>query len=352
MTTVKAGEVCQRFQARLVGDPEFEIKSLGDPRSAGQDTACFVSNPAYLPAVNLSPAGFWVMTEDFFNQLAPEVKSKKVFAITKEPYLFFVRMAEIFHPTEKAVAQINPLAFVHPQATVHPTAQVEAFVTVEKNAIIEKDVILKSGAYVGGNAKIGEGSLLHPGAKVLHGCIIGKRNILHAGSVIGSDGFGFISSEGKQIKIPQVGKVILKDDVEIGATTTIDRGTFDDTLIGNGVKIDNQVQIGHNCEIGDNTIICAQSGISGNTIIGKNVLISGKVGTKGHVKIGDHVSVGAQSGISKDIPANTEVKGYPAVPLKQYLKTQVLFLRLPEIYQRLIKLEKLFGKTEGTHEHK
>ncbi|MBK9293232.1 MAG: UDP-3-O-(3-hydroxymyristoyl)glucosamine N-acyltransferase [Oligoflexia bacterium] len=343
LISFKASEVCKKFGANLVGDPDFEIKAVGDPRSAELHTACFVSQPNYLDAALNSKSGFLVLKEDFYKQVDKNRANQKTFAITKNPYLFFVNLMGLFYPKQKMKPGVHPQAFVHPEAKLHANVQVGAFVSVEKNAVVDEGVILQATSFVGEGAKIGKGSIIYAGAKIYHYCEVGQDCIIHSGAVIGSDGFGFIQDENKnQVKIPQVGKVILGDQVEIGANTTIDRGTFEDTVIGFGVKIDNLVQIGHNCRIGDNTIICAHGGISGNTIIGKNCLLSGKVGTKGHLEIGDNVQIGGQSGISKDIPSNKVVKGYPAVELKEYLKIHALYMKLPEIYKRLIGLEKSF----------
>jgi UDP-3-O-[3-hydroxymyristoyl] glucosamine N-acyltransferase len=280
------------------------------------------------------------MPEDFYNQIPEDKRKNQNFALTSEPYLFFVSLTEVFYPPIKTEPGVHPQAFIHPEATVDPSVQVGPFVCIEKGAVIEAGVHLYAGVYVGEKSQIGTKSILYSGVKVYHQCQIGPENILHSGCVIGSDGFGFVKNGNEQVKIPQVGRVLTGKSVEIGANTAVDRGTFEDTVLGDRVKIDNLCQIGHNCKVGNDTIICGHAGIAGNTVIGKNVLISGKVGTKGHLKIGDNVSVGGQSGVSKDIPENMVVKGYPAVPVKEYLKTHALYTKLPEIYKRLITLEK------------
>lgn len=338
----KASEVCKKFDAHLIGNPDFEIKAVGDPRSAGPHTACFISNPNYLESAINSPAGFLVLTEEFYKKLDTSKTVAKTFAITKNPYLFFVSLMGLFYPPKKVNPGIHPQAFVSPKASVHKSAQVGPFVCVEQGAIVGENVILEAGCFVGENVQIGSESILYAGVKIYHDCILGKRNVIHAGVVIGADGFGFIQDSHKeQVKIPQVGKVVVGDDVEVGANTAIDRGTFEDTVIGRGVKIDNLVQIGHNCRVGDHTIICGHAGIAGNTVIGKNCLLSGKVGTKGHMEIGDNVQVGGMSGVTKDISSNSIVKGYPAMPINEYLKIHAHYMKLPEIYKRLLSLEKI-----------
>jgi UDP-3-O-[3-hydroxymyristoyl] glucosamine N-acyltransferase len=228
---------------------------------------------------------------------------------------------------------------------VDPTAEVGAFVYIGERVHIGARVVLYPGTWIDADSKIGADSVLYGGVKVYAQSEIGARCILHAGAVIGSDGFGYVQENGKQIKVPQLGRAILHDDVEIGANTTVDRGAIGDTVIGEGTKIDNLVQVGHNCILGKNNIICSMVGLSGTTTVGDNSLLAGMVGTKGHVKIGSRVQVAGQTGVSKDIADDQAVKGYPPMPLREYLKVQTLFTRLPEIYKRLQQVEKLLRPT-------
>jgi UDP-3-O-[3-hydroxymyristoyl] glucosamine N-acyltransferase len=343
MLRITAQEASEKFNARLIGDSKFAIEGVGDPRTATKHVACFVASEAYLPYVGKSQSDCWVIDSKLFESLDSNLKTRKVFLLVDQPYLFFVKLANHFFPEPSAKPAVHPLAFIHPEANVHESCQIEAFVHVAQGARVDKGVILHPHVWVGEGSSIGEDSILYSGAKVYPRCVLGKRNILHAGAVIGADGFGFLKDGEKQVKIPQVGRAVLHDDVEVGANSTIDRGAFDDTVVGAGTKIDNHVQIGHNCRIGKNGLFCAFAGISGNTIIGDNVLFAGQAGTKGHMKVGSNVSVGAQSGVSKDVPDGQNVKGYPAQPLKEYLKNQALFLKLPEIYKRLLNLEKNLG---------
>jgi UDP-3-O-[3-hydroxymyristoyl] glucosamine N-acyltransferase len=288
--------------------------------------------------------------------LTSETKSTKVFLLVDQPYLFFVKLANHFFPEPKPRPGVHATAVIDATAEVHEGCQIGPFVHVAAGARIERDVVLHSHVWIGEGASVGEGSILYGGVKVYPRSVVGKRNILHSGAVIGADGFGFLRDGEKLVKIPQVGRAVLHDDVEVGANTTIDRGAFDDTVVGAGTKIDNHVQIGHNVRIGKSGIFCAFAGISGNTTIGDNVLFAGQAGTKGHMKVGNNVSVGAQSGVSKNIPDGQNVKGYPAQPLNEYLKNQALFLKLPEIYKRLVKLEKKslsesLGGSEGKGEN-
>jgi UDP-3-O-[3-hydroxymyristoyl] glucosamine N-acyltransferase len=318
---------------------DLVITGVGAPGIGAPDFICFIEAEKYLESFKKSSCRAWLITPEIFSRLPNELTAEKIFLITDKPYLNFVRIVNLFHPPPKVRPGIHSTAIIHPTAQVHPTAQIEAHVVIQGHVKIGADTVLYPGVWVGEYSEVGEGSILYGGAKVYHNCIVGKRNILHAGAVVGSDGFGFLPDASRLLKIPQVGRAILHDDIEVGANSTIDRGTIEDTVIGSGTKIDNLVQIGHNCKIGQNCIFCAFVGVSGNTIIGNNVLLAGQVGTKGHMKIGDNVQVGAQSGVSKDVPSNSKVKGYPPQPLKDYLRLQVLIQKLPDLYKRLIKLE-------------
>lgn len=341
---ITAEEISQKFQGQLVGDGGFVVEGVGDPLTAGPRTACFVYNENYLKTVGQSAAQFWVMAPQLFDSLEDDVKRQKTFILTENPYLLFTQLITHFFPAAKAKPFVHPQTWIDPSARVHPSAQIEAFVSIGPNSVVGPRVIIHAGCWIHEGVEVGEDSVLYGGVRVYSRSVIGKRNVLHSGAVIGADGFGFIPYQGRQVKIPQVGRTILGDDVEVGANTTIDRGALDDTIIGAGTKIDNQVQIGHNCKIGDHGIICAQSGLSGNTVAGHHLLMSGRVGTKGHLKIGDNVSIGGQSGVTKNISSGSTVKGYPAMPLQAFLKAQSLFVKLPEIYKRLLAVEK---KLEG-----
>ncbi|MDZ4677869.1 MAG: UDP-3-O-(3-hydroxymyristoyl)glucosamine N-acyltransferase [Oligoflexia bacterium] len=342
-----AGEVSQKFKAEIIGDPGFLIDGVADPALAHPHSACLIASEQYLGSLKKSQSKCWITNQKLFKSLDENLKSDKVFILADNPFALFAHLISHFFPTPKARAGISQKADIHPEATIHPTAQIEAFVSIGAKAQVGAHVILHSGVWVGEGAVIGEGSVLYSGAKIYHRCIVGKRNVIHAGAVIGSDGFGFIKNKGVNEKIPQVGRAILHDDVEVGANSAIDRGTLDDTVIGEGTKIDNLVQVGHNSKIGKQGIFCAFVGVSGNTIVGDNVLMAGQSATKGHLQIGDNVSVGGKTGVTKDLPSNVVVKGNPPQPLNEYLRTRALYLRLPEIYKRLLRLEEKLGDNSG-----
>ena len=247
---------------------------------------------------------------------------------------------ELLHPQHS-----NFTPSIHPTAVVDPSAQIGERVFIGPLAVvgagsrIGNDVILQARSYVGERAVIGDNTRVMPGAIVLEGVKVGKRCLLQSGCVLGGDGFGFVcDNRGVQQKIPQVSGLILGDDVEVGANTTIDRGTLAPTRIGNGVKCDNLVHIAHNVEIGDNTLVIAQVGISGSTKVGSSVILAGQAGVGGHLTIGDRVKVGAQAGVTKSVLPSMEVSGYPARPHNEALRSQAFLSRLPKLFSQIKEL--------------
>jgi UDP-3-O-[3-hydroxymyristoyl] glucosamine N-acyltransferase len=231
---------------------------------------------------------------------------------------------------------------IEPTAKIGTDVYIGPFAYIGENCVIGDGCALYPHVYIGDNTKIGKDSILNSGVKIYHECIVGEGCIIHAGTVIGSDGFGFApQSENEYMKIPQLGNVILEDHVEIGANVTIDRATMGSTIIRKGVKLDNLIQVGHNVEIGENTVMAAQTGISGSTKVGKNCMFGGQVGLAGHIKIANGTKIGAQAGILGEIKEeNTAIIGSPAIDLKQFLRSSVIFKKLPEMKTKLDSLEK------------
>jgi UDP-3-O-[3-hydroxymyristoyl] glucosamine N-acyltransferase len=220
------------------------------------------------------------------------------------------------------------------------TVYVGAFAYIGENVSLGKNVEIYPHAYIGDNVTIDDDTIIYPGVKIYAGCKVGKRCIIHSGAVIGADGFGFAKDSDNYKKIPQLGNVMIEDDVEIGANTTIDRAVMDSTIIRRGVKLDNLIQVAHNVEIGENTVIAAQTGISGSTKIGKSCMLGGQIGLAGHIKIGDNVSIGAQSGIIGNIESGKSVIGTPAFDVKNFFRSSIIFQKLPEIYKTTGQLQK------------
>ncbi|MBI5009644.1 MAG: UDP-3-O-(3-hydroxymyristoyl)glucosamine N-acyltransferase, partial [Bacteroidia bacterium] len=256
-----------------------------------------------------------------------------------ESFASLLRLVDQARPRKKG---IHPTAVIEPSSTVGSDVYIGPYVYIGENCIIGEECSLYPNVYIGDNTKVGSKSILYPGVKVYHECILGEGCIIHAGSVIGSDGFGFApQSENEYMKIPQLGNVILEDHVEIGANVTIDRATMGSTIIRKGVKLDNLIQIGHNVEIGENTVMAAQTGIAGSTKIGKNCMMGGQVGIAGHIKMAAGAKIGAQAGILGDVKEeNTVIIGSPAFDIKQFMKSSVLFRRLPDIKVKLDSIEK------------
>jgi len=249
-------------------------------------------------------------------------------------------LLEIFYPPSE------PSPGIHPSAVIHPEAQIGDRVSIQSCAVINKGVRLGSGVEIGSctivseDSQIGDCSHIHPNVTIYPGTQIGRRVIIHAGSVIGSDGFGYARKNGLPYKVPQIGKVVIDDDCEIGANVTIDRGTLGATHISKGVKIDNLVQIGHNVIIGAYSIVVSQVGISGSTQIGEGVIMAGQVGVAGHIQIGDRVTVAAKTGITKNVSSGETMAGFMAMPVREWRKSEAIYRRLPELqngYRELLK---------------
>jgi UDP-3-O-[3-hydroxymyristoyl] glucosamine N-acyltransferase len=256
----------------------------------------------------------------------------------------FARALAFFHPQKRwAPAGIHETAVVDPEAVVDPSAAIGPLCHVARRARIGKNCQLVSGVFVGDDSVVGDGSLLYPGVRVMHECTIGRRAILHAGVVIGADGFGFAPSSQGAIKIPQVGGVEIGDDVEIGANSTVDRGALGPTRIGHRTKMDNHVQVGHNAQIGDDCILVAATAIAGSSRIGNRVKLAGQVAVVGHIEIGDDTSVGAQSCVMKSCPPGQTLLGFPAQDAMTEKRQEAALRRLPELLKRVKELEDLLA---------
>ena len=299
----------------------------------------FFGNPRYLAQLRLSKASAVFVPLEFGEEIGPVVLK------VENPSAAFASVVAAFAPPEVA-----PEFGIHPSAVVSPSARLGQQVSVGPQAVIGESAVIGAGSVigagclVGSQVHLGEGCHLHPGAIIRERCILGNRVILQPGAVIGSCGFGYELKEGRHIKIPQTGIVEIGDDVEIGANTTVDRARFGRTIIGEGSKIDNLVQIAHNVQIGSHTIICSQVGISGSTRIGSYVTLAGQVGLAGHIEIGDKAVLGAKAGVSKNVPAEAMMIGAPAKPMKEFKQTNFYISQLRKLYDRVKELEKLVQK--------
>ena len=333
---MKLSELAERTGARVEGvTDDIEITGAGGLDVAGDGDVTFLANPRYTPRVNATRASAIYLNED--------AKTEKQIAIlrTKDPYLAYTRALRIFNPE----AEIEP--FIHPSAVIDPTARlakrvaIGACVVVGRNAFIGDDVRIYPNVTIYDDVTIGRGSVIHSGVAIRERTVIGERVIIHNNSVIGCDGFGYAKDEEKRwLKIPQTGRVVIEDDVEIGAATTIDRASVGESRIGRGTKLDNLVQIGHSCTVGEDSLLCAQVGLAGSSHIGSRVILAGQAGVAGHLTIGDDVVLTAKSATSHDIPAGKVISGIPAFDNKDWLRSTAAFRRLGEIQRTVRALER------------
>jgi UDP-3-O-[3-hydroxymyristoyl] glucosamine N-acyltransferase len=340
------GELAVRVGGEVHGDGAAEVTRVAPLEDAGPDAISFFSNKKYRPAFEATRAAAVLVAPD------EEVPAGRTVVRAPNPYLAFAKLSTLFHPPRAAAAGVSPQAFVHPTATVDPSAEIMPLASVGPGATVGARTTLHPGAHVGEGSRVGEDCILYPSVVVRDGCVVGDRVILQPGCVIGSDGFGFAfdpQGEGagpRHYKVPQVGNVVVEDDVEIGACTTVDRAALGSTVIGRGTKIDNLVQIAHNVRVGPLSIIVSQVGISGSTKLGTGVVLGGQVGITGHLSIGDGAQIAAQSGVMNDVDPGAIVLGSPARPRAEAMRIYASMGRLPELVKRVRDLEEKLAKLE------
>lgn len=326
-------EIAQILNGTISGDENIIIENIRPIEDAGSKDLTFLANKKYLKQLEETKAAAILVS--------PQTRAEgKNLVRVADPYVAFARMLTLFYPQEHAYSSVSSDAYIEESAVVSPSATVFPRAYIGKGAKIDAGAVIYPGVVIGRNVSIGENSILYANVTVYDGCIIGKRVILHAGVVIGSDGFGFAEPGRGNSKVPQIGFVQIDDDVEIGANSTVDRGTLGKTWIGRNVKIDNLVQIAHNVIIGENTVITAQVGISGSTKLGKSVIIGGQTGIVGHITIGDNVMIAAGSGIHKEIAPGQIIAGRPQLPYRQWLKVEACRTKLPEMKAALEDLKR------------
>lgn len=332
-----AEQIASVLNGTVEGDPTVIVNSFSKIEEGKPGSLTFLANPKYTNYIYSTEASVVLVNNDFKSE--HPVKATLVRCANAYASLaILLDMVEKSKPVKKG---IEAMSFVAESATVGEDVYVGAFSYVSDKAVIGKNVKIYPQSYIGDGVVIGDNTIVYAGVKIYYGCKIGKNCILHSGCVIGSDGFGFApESDGSYKKIPQMGMVILEDDVEIGANTTIDRAVMDATIIRQGVKLDNLIQIAHNVEIGQNTVMAAQVGISGSTKIGKQCMFGGQVGLGGHITIGDGANIGAQSGIISNIKAGEKLLGSPAVPVRDFFRSSIVFPKLPDMYRQLNQLQK------------
>jgi UDP-3-O-[3-hydroxymyristoyl] glucosamine N-acyltransferase len=333
------GRLAEVLGGTLEGDPERVVSGVATLESAGPDQISFCTDARYQAAARASRAGAFLAPEGITGLPGPVVRAAN-------PQLALIRLLHLFHPVEETPAGIHLAAVVAADAVVDPTATVGALAVIESGAVVGRGVRIFPLVYVGRDARIGDDTVLYPHVVVRERVRIGRRVVVHAGVVLGADGFGYAPDGSVHRRIPQVGGVVIEDDVDIGANTTIDRATLGDTIIRRGTKIDNLVQIGHNVEVGEDCIIVAQVGLAGSVRVGRRVVLAGQVGVADHVRVGDGVTVAAQSGIASDILEPGIYLGYPARPAFESKRILVAESQLPDLIRRVRRVEQRLERLE------
>ena len=327
-------EIAELVGGTLEGDGTIQITGVADLQGAGSTDLSFFSHPRYEAVARQTRAGALLLGPQ-----APKDLGQARIRVTN-PSAAFTRVAMLFSPAEAPrLTGIHPSAIVASGAKIGSRVGIGPHVVIEDGASIGEETQIGAGSYIGRDVSIGSRCVLHPRVYVGDRCLLGNRVILHPGAVVGADGFGYEMKEGRHHKVPQLGYVQIDDDAEIGANTTIDRGRFARTHIGEGAKIDNLVMIAHNCVVGPHSVIVAQSGLSGSTTTGHHVTIAGHVGTVGHIHIGSGAILTAKSGVTKDVPEGQTWRGAPARPIKEQMEMEAHIQQLPQLARRLKALE-------------
>jgi len=333
------GELAEFLGGTAVGDDTTVITGVKGIEEARPGDITFLANPKYARFLETTAASAIIVAPDVDPGQKPHIT-------IDNPYLAFARVVTLFSVGERDYFGVSPQAFVHPDARIHPECAVYPFAYVGKGAEVGRRTVLYPGVYLGDGAFVGEEAILYPNVKVMDRCIIMNRGIVHGGTVIGADGFGFAHEGDKQVKFPQIGIVVVEDDVEIGSNCSIDRAALGETRIHRGVKMDNLIQIGHNVVVEEDSILVAQVGISGSSHIGKRVVLAGQAGLVGHITVGDGAIVTAKTGVYKDIPPGEVMSGYPMIPHKKWLRAMPVVARLPEIRKEIDALKKKIEELE------
>lgn len=331
-----AQQIADFLKGTIEGDPTIQVSNFSKIEEGKPGSLSFLANPKYTNYIYSTEASIVLVNNDF-------VAEKPVKATLIRVFNAYAGLAMLLDMVEKSKPKkkgIEPMSFIADSVKLGSDVYVGAFAYIAEKTTIGDNTLVHPQVYIGEGCTIGENTILYPGVKIYPGCKIGNNCIIHSGAVIGSDGFGFAPEGDIYKKIPQMGIVIIEDDVEIGANTTIDRAVMDATIIRHGVKLDNLIQVAHNVEVGANTVMAAQVGISGSTKVGEHCMIGGQVGLGGHITIGNNANIGAQAGIISNIKENAQILGSPAIPVKDFFRSSIVFPKLPDMYRQLAQLEK------------
>ncbi len=337
-----AQQIADILEGDVVGDADIKVSKLAKIEEGVKGALTFLANPKYTSFIYSTKASITIVNRSF----EPEEPVSTTLIKVDDAYKSFSKLLEYYNQVKLNKIGVEQPSFIAESAKYGESIYVGAFSYVGENVTIGDNVKIFPNSYIGDNVKIGDNTIVFAGSKIYSECIIGNHCVINSGAIIGADGFGFAPNEnGEYQKVPQTGNVILEDFVDIGAATTIDRATLGSTIIRRGVKLDNQIQIAHNVEIGKNTVIAAQTGIAGSTKIGENCQIGGQVGIVGHIIIGNNVRIQAQSGIGRNVKDNEVLQGSPALAYGDYNKSYVHFKNLPKIIKKLNDIEKSYGNS-------
>ncbi|MEE2954434.1 MAG: UDP-3-O-(3-hydroxymyristoyl)glucosamine N-acyltransferase [Bacteroidota bacterium] len=335
---ISISEIIKIINGEPNNKKDIIITELSKIEDAKEGSLSFLANLKYKDYIYSTNASAVIVKNDF----KTKKKVKPILIYVEDPYSSFTQILDIAQSKNKKIG-ISDQAIINKETKIAKDVYIGHFCTIERNVTIESNVNIFPNCYIGENTHVKTGTIIYPGVKIYDDTKIGRNNIIHSGAVIGSDGFGFAPNNSNYEKIAQIGNVIIEDNVEIGANTTIDRATMGSTCIRKGVKLDNQIQIAHNVEINRNTVIAAQTAIAGSTKIGKNCMIGGQVAIAGHLKIGDNVKIAGHSGVGSNLEKNAIVQGQFAFEKSEFQRSYIIFKRLPEIYKTLQKIKDKFN---------
>lgn len=341
----KASEIAQILQGEIVGDGNVEITGFAPADSAKTGDLTFAENEKFFEQATQSGASAILVDKDFKSDRKTLIKVKNV-------RIAFARALPLFYPEKRPEPGIHPTAVISKTAQISPTAYIGPQCVIGENVRIGNNSILEGLVYVGDNSVLGDDVRIFPNVTIYHNCKIGNRVRIHSGTVIGSDGFGYVQENGRHVKVLQIGNVVIEDDVELGANVAVDRAALGSTIIKKGTKVDNLVQIAHNVEIGEHCILVAQVGIAGSTKLGNYVTLAGQVGIAGHLTIGDGAILMAKSGLMHNVPAGEKWMGIPARPDHEMKRIFIAMQRLPELLKRVDELEKKVRELQTTNSEK
>ncbi len=332
-----ASQIAGILEGVVVGDPEIAVHELAKIEEGKKGSLTFLANPKYTPYIYSTEASITIVNKDF----EPEQELSTTLIKVEDAYKSFSKLLEYYNQVKNNKLGIESPVFISDSAKYGKDLYMGAFSYLGNNVQIGDNAKIYPNVYIGDNVQIGDNVLIFAGAKIYSESVIGNNCVIHSGAIIGADGFGFTPNQnGEFTKVPQTGNVILEDNVDVGAGTTIDRATLGSTILRKGVKLDNQIQIAHNVEIGENTAIAAQTGIAGSTKIGRNCMIGGQVGIVGHITIGDRVKIQAQSGVTRNVKDDEKLQGTPALGYSDFNKSYVHFKNLSKIVSKIDEIEK------------